>query len=172
VARNVNPLALLMKKFSADIESAVSARVNQEFAARFDDLRDSVISAVARGAGAQGRRGRPAGGTFALRRKPGPRAGTIVAELKPCPVCSEKNKARRFSYLCEKHRSTENLAKFKSARSAAKAGVAPKAGRAPKAAGKAVAAAKTAKAGGKAKVSKPARKSAPKAAAATPATPV
>ena len=174
MARTANPLAQLMKKFSVEIEAAVAARVNDEFAARFGDLRDSVISAVAQGAGTKGRRGRPAAGTLSLRRKPGPRAGTIVAELKPCPICGEKNKARRFSYLCDKHRSDENLAKFKSARSAAaaKTVAAPKAA---KGAGKAKAAGKTAapkaaKGAGKAKApkaAKPGRKAAPKAA--TPA---
>jgi hypothetical protein len=119
MARTANPLSRLMKQFSSDIEAAIAARVNDEFAARFDDLRDSVISAVAQGGGSKSRRGKQPLGTFALRRKPGPRAGTIVAEQKPCPICGEKNKARRFSYLCDAHRSVENLAKFKSARSAA-----------------------------------------------------
>ncbi len=176
--RTANPLSLLMKKFSVEIEAAVAARVNDEFAARFGDLRDSVIAAVAQGAGVKGRRGRPAAGTFSLRRKPGPRAGTIVAELKPCPVCGEKNKARRFSYLCEKHRSEENRAKFKSNRSATAAARTASAPRAAKGAGKAKATAgktatpKAAKGAGKAKTAKPGRKAAPKSAApaTTPAT--
>jgi hypothetical protein len=160
MARTANPLSQLLKSFSSEIEAAVAARVNEEFAARFDDLRDSVISAVSQGKTVKGRRGRPSLGGLSLRRKPGPKAGTITAELKPCPVCGEKNKARRYSYLCDKHRSDDNLSKFKSARSGGKGAVpAVKVGRKAKVAGKVVKTAKPPKAA-KAKTGNAGRKAA------------
>jgi predicted NAD/FAD-dependent oxidoreductase len=41
-------------------------------------------------------------------------AGTTI-NTKPCPVCATPTKARRYSYLCEQHRTAENLAKYKGA---------------------------------------------------------
>lgn len=42
----------------------------------------------------------------------GPRPGYTVTP-KPCPVCGTPNAARRFSFLCESHRSPEYLAAHK-----------------------------------------------------------
>lgn len=112
-------LMSLVKQFATEIEAAVSARVNAEFAARFEDFRSRIID------GAVGvKKSMPSLPAAGVAKKRGPKAGG-KAELKPCPVCGEKNKARRFSYLCEKHRSDENLKKFKGAAkptAAAKAG--------------------------------------------------
>lgn len=102
MARNTD-LKALVERFAADIESAVVSRVNAEFGSRFDELRARILEGAASAPAPRG-----------LRRKPGPRAG-FKAELKPCPVCGTANKARRFSYLCEDHRSGENLKKFKGA---------------------------------------------------------
>lgn len=44
----------------------------------------------------------------------GPRPGYTVTP-KPCPVCGTPNAARRFSFLCESHRSPEYLAAHKRA---------------------------------------------------------
>lgn len=44
----------------------------------------------------------------------GPRPGYTVTP-KPCPVCGTPNAARRFSFLCESHRSPEYLAAHKMA---------------------------------------------------------
>lgn len=101
-------LGRLVEQFTSDLERAIRSRVNSDFASRFDDLKRSILGGASRA---------PAGGVRAKGR-PGPRSG-YKAELKPCPVCGTPNKARRFSYLCDKHRTDENLRKFKGA---AKAG--------------------------------------------------
>jgi hypothetical protein len=108
-------LQSLVAKFAEELEAAVTARVNDEFAARFDDFRSRILG----GEKVAPRTVVATGGKAAGKRR-GPRAGSS-APSKPCPVCSEPTKARRYSYLCEKHRSDENLKKFKNAKVAAKA---------------------------------------------------
>jgi hypothetical protein len=118
----------LVEQFVSDLERAVTDRVNGDFATRFDDLKRSILGGAAREPRPSGRRLRP-----------GPRSG-YKAELKPCPVCGTPNKARRFSYLCDKHRNEENLRKYKGAAKGAPATAPAKKGRArakaPKAAAK------------------------------------
>ena len=41
---------------------------------------------------------------------PGLRA---ISPPKPCPICKVENTARRYSYLCEAHRTPENLNRYK-----------------------------------------------------------
>lgn len=134
----VKELTKLVEKFAADLEEVVAQRTSAEFASRFDELRRSILGGAAKAP------------TLRLK-KPNPRAG-IPAELKPCPICGEPNKARRFSYLCENDRTPENLAKFRGATLKRGRGAQPAA--APEAATKAKpapAAAKRGKAGRKAK---------------------
>ena len=94
-------LQMLVAQFAAQIESLVARRANEAFAAKFDAVKSQLIGGGSI-APTKGRVGRP----------PGSRA-SYAAALKPCPVCGTNNKARRFSYLCENHRTAENLAKFK-----------------------------------------------------------
>ena len=93
-------LRALVDRFASQLEEAVTSRVAAEFARRFEELRASVLAGATKAPATRGRR------------QPGPPPGTR-AQPKPCPVCGEPNKARRFSYLCEAHRSAESLAKFK-----------------------------------------------------------
>jgi hypothetical protein len=107
-------LKALVNKFAGEIEAAVVARVNAEFAARFDDLRKSIV-------GGESKRAPRA----AAKRSASPRSG-LKAALKPCPICGKPNKARRFSYLCDEHRTNENQAKFKRGAVPAKKAAAPR----------------------------------------------
>jgi hypothetical protein len=100
-------LRALVEGFAAQLELAVREHVNREFARRFDDLRTSILKGARRPPLLTGGSARLSARSL---RRPGPKAA-----LKPCPVCKVPNKARRFSYLCDKHRSADNLKKFKGA---------------------------------------------------------
>lgn len=86
--RNMKTAAKLMAEaFTLLLADVTAARVKAEKPA----ARKGRGAAKGKVKGkARGRRGPKAGGTFAG---------------KPCPVCGEINKARRYSYHCEKHRS-------------------------------------------------------------------
>lgn len=110
----------IVDRFTSELEDAVRQQVNDQFAARFDEFRGSLLGGgrrapsltrLVRGGGAGGRPGRE-------------------AELKPCPVCGTLSKARRFSYLCPEHRTNENLAKFKGSAARPEGAPAPKTARA------------------------------------------
>jgi hypothetical protein len=111
-------LAALVSSFASQLEAIVTRRANEEFAARFDGLKAQILSG-SKTAPVLGLRrpGRPVGSKS---RRP--------ADSKPCPVCGTLTKARRYSYLCEDHRTPENITKFRG--SAAKA-AAPKVKRGP-----------------------------------------
>ena len=87
----------VLSRFTAEIREIVEAQVNEQFASRFDDLKNSIL----RGA----RRAPKIGGGGVGSGKP--------AELVPCPVTGEPNKARRFSYLMPDYRTKENLRKYR-----------------------------------------------------------
>ena len=122
------------RKNKSDLNSVVSALVTE--------LQQMVEAQVAqqlagdgRGKAAKGEKKAKAAGAKAATKasgktggKRGPKAG-FKAELKPCPVCGTPNKARRFSYLCESHRDSSSLAKFKGAGRGKVAAKAVKAGR-------------------------------------------
>ncbi len=110
----------IVEKFAAEIEAAVAARVNAEFASRFDELRGRILG------GASTSAPKAAASSAPQKRRPGPRAG-FKAALKPCPVCGTPNKARRFSYLCDEHRTEENKKKFKGGAAVTKKASAPRA---------------------------------------------
>ena len=101
-------LKALVEQFATQLEGIITRRANEAFAAKFDAVKAQMVGGSATksapAAAPKGRVGRP----------PGSRANYAAAE-KPCPVCGTMNKGRRFSYLCEDHRSAENLAKFKGA---------------------------------------------------------
>jgi hypothetical protein len=139
-----NDLQSLVQQFVSQLEGVLAKQLESDLASKFDAFRASVLrgGAVAPSA--------PRSTTVVAAkgtRKRSPLAGR-EAELKPCPVCGKMTKARRFSYLCEEHRTPENQAKFKGA---AKTGAAPAAkpaaAAAKKAPAKAAKAAKTAKRG-------------------------
>lgn len=103
-------LQALVEQFATQLEAIVTRRANEAFAAKFDVVKSQILGGSTASASAaapvkvKGRVGRP----------PGSRA-SYAAAAKPCPVCGTPNKGRRFSYLCESHRTAENLAKFKGA---------------------------------------------------------
>ena len=100
-----NGLQTLVEHFVSQLQSQITRQIEAELAERIDAFKSQLLgrAAPARAAAAPAIRA-PA--------KRGPRAG-YKAEEKPCPVCGTMNKARRFSYLCENHRTDENRAKFK-----------------------------------------------------------
>ena len=114
-------LQSLVQEFAAQLEAIVTQRANEAFAAKFDSVKSQLLGGKA-AAPTKGRVGRPRGSR-----------ASYAAELKPCPVCGKPNKARRFSYLCEDHRSAENLNKFKGAAKGPKPAVKRGPGRPPKA---------------------------------------
>ena len=138
-----NELESLVQQFVSQLQGVISKQVEAEIAGRFDSFRNSIFA----GGSVVAARGRPASVPVAAPagKRRSPLAGR-EAELKPCPVCGTPNKARRFSYLCEEHRTNENLAKF---RGAAKTGAAPAPVAAKKTASKAAKAPKAPKAPGK-----------------------
>jgi hypothetical protein len=109
-------LQALVEQFATQLEAIVTRRANEAFAAKFDVVKSQILGGTAAAAPVKvkGRVGRP----------PGSRAA-YAAAAKPCPICGTPNKGRRFSYLCENHRSAENLAKFKGATRKAGAVAAP-----------------------------------------------
>jgi len=102
-------LQSMVSSFASELERAVREEATNEFRRRFDELRASILSGAKTAPALGGRRA--AAGKVARQK----------ADLKPCPICGERNKARRFSYLCDKHRTKENRAKFKGASRAKKA---------------------------------------------------
>ena len=107
----------LVEQFAAALEGVVARRANEAFAAKFDAVKSQILGGGTAAPRAAAPAAAPAG---RVTRKAAGRA-SYAAALKPCPVCGTPNKARRFSYLCDSHRSPENLSKFKGA---AKAGAA------------------------------------------------
>jgi hypothetical protein len=115
-------LQSLVTKFAAELEAAVTARVNDEFAARFDDFRSRILGGatgstralVAAGAKAAKSAKAPKASKAAKADRRGPKKGG-KAVAKPCPVTGVLNTHRRFSYLMPEVRTPENLAKFKGA---------------------------------------------------------
>jgi hypothetical protein len=102
-----NDLSGLVQQFVSQIQSHIIEQVEAEIAGKIDAFRASLLG----GGSAQARPGaavRTDARKFAASKPAG-----FSAELKPCPICHTPNKARRFSYLCEKHRTSDNLAKFK-----------------------------------------------------------
>lgn len=119
-ARRSKDISEVVSRFATEIENMVRSRVDQEFASRFDELKDSIL---------KGNRRAPRAG--AARKLGGVGTGK-PAELVPCPVTGEANKGRRFSYLMPEARTAENLKKFrgwhrKSADEMRKLGVIPSA---------------------------------------------
>jgi hypothetical protein len=122
-----NDLKSLVEQFATQLESIVTRRANEAFAAKFDAVKAQLVggstpsrTVKVAATAPKGRVGRPAGS-----RNLGP------AAEKPCPVCGKMNKGRRFSYLCEDHRSKENLSKFKGAARKGAPAAAPAAKRGP-----------------------------------------
>ena len=100
-----NGLQTLVEHFVSQLQSQITRQIEAELAGRIDAFKSQLLgrAAPARVAAAPAIKA-PA--------KRGPRAG-YKAEEKPCPICGTLNKARRFSYLCENHRTDENRSKFK-----------------------------------------------------------
>ena len=113
MARNAD-LRSLIENFVSSLEVVVRERVNNDFAARFDELRERILDGVTSAPRAPGKKT----AAKAASKRRGPLAGTKAA-LKPCPVCGTPNKARRYSYLCDEHRTAANQKKFKGAAKAA-----------------------------------------------------
>ena len=101
----------LLEEFSGKLEGLIKQEIKTALAAVVDGQ-----SQVGK------RRGRPpkaakvaAAAGAPVKAKVGRPAGSVsgASAPKPCPVCGTPNKGRRYSYLCESHRTATNLAKFK-----------------------------------------------------------
>lgn len=106
--KNSKDLRPIVDAFMAEIEEAVTRRVNEEFANRFDELREDILKGSAR-APSVSRRGAASRSTV----RAAPRRTLRKAEMRPCPVTGILNSARRYSYLMPEHRTKENLEKYR-----------------------------------------------------------
>lgn len=117
-------LQTLVSQFVSQLQQVISRDVQSEISGKFDAFRASVFSGAAPTARRAGP-GRPPKAAVAVVAAKGARRSPLAgreAEQKPCPICGKLNKARRFSYLCDDHRTPENREKFKGT---AKTGTAP-----------------------------------------------
>ena len=95
-------LRQLVETFVSDLEAFAARKAHNALAGRLDALRSTLLTL-----------GTTAPRTRTARRlgRRGPRPGYVV-QPKPCPVCGKPSKARRYSYLCDDHRTPETIAKF------------------------------------------------------------
>jgi hypothetical protein len=112
----------LAAEFAEKVSEIATRQAHEAFAAKFESVRSQILggSISAPLLPAKRKAGRPKGSR-----------ASYAAQVKPCPVCGKENKARRYSYLCDEHRTEENLAKFKGGAKALPAAPAPAAKRGP-----------------------------------------
>jgi hypothetical protein len=98
MARDVD-LQALVTDFTTQLEGVISAQVHVAVVERIDQFKAHLF-------------GTPA---------PAPKAPTQHRHYasKPCPVCGQANHVRRFSYLCQTHRTPENILRYKGSSRAA-----------------------------------------------------
>lgn len=102
----------LVGQFTKDVEVVIREEMTAKFRGEIDGLLaglgkasipEKVIVTAA-----------PAAPTVRAEKRTGPPAGSRIS-MKTCPVegCTNRNKARRYSYLCDTHRTPDNIKLFK-----------------------------------------------------------